>query len=161
MKMTRHRLQQIEASMIAVGGLWLLVEVTSAVRSNVWWIDASVFTMPRFSVYLWAAVGLALSFVIEGAVAISQSRVNISFIALRGPLAVLMVSLLIVIARGWRIRTDVGPENAISSYSDLPIAVRILADPWLTGLLVGLVAVLGAWLMVRALSGEGVAFKRG
>ena len=149
--MNHTRLQQIEAIAICVGGLVLLFEITNAVRLNVWWIGLSVLGEHRFALYLWASVALAVLFVIDGAVAIRQRDLGIGFVGFRGPFAIVVVSVFIVIAHGWRIRTDVAPIDAISGLSDLPIAVRILADPWLAGTLITLATLCVVLFTARAM----------
>lgn len=93
---------------------------------------------------------MAAVFVIDGALAICQHDVGLAFVGLRGPFAIVVVSVLIVIAHGWRIRTDVAPTDAISRLSDLPIAVRILADPWLAGAVITLATLCVVFATTRA-----------
>jgi len=153
----RLRLQQIEAALISVGGLLLLVEISNAVRSNVWWIGRAVLAEQRFSLYLWASVALSLLFVVEGAVTIRERQAGRGFLGLLGPLAIVLVGVLIIIAHGWRIRTDVAPADGISTLSDLPIAVRVLADPWLAAVLIAVVATCAAWSSIHVLRGRRAA----
>jgi hypothetical protein len=143
--MGRRWLQQIEALLICIGGLLFLVELSNSVRSNIWWIGESVLTEPRFALYLWAAVALGILFVIEGVLALRERTAGLGFLCLQGPLAIAVLIALLCIAHGWRIRTDVAPADAISGLSNLPVPVRILADPWYAGSLIGLVAVCVAW----------------
>lgn len=119
-----------------------MFEITAAVRSNVWWLGLSILGERRFALYLWASVALAVLFVMDGALALRKHETDLGFVALKGPLTIVVVGVFVVIAHGWRIRTDVAPPDAISRLSDLPIAIRILADPWLTAAFITSVALL-------------------
>jgi len=149
--MARRRVQQIEAVLICIGGILLILEICNAVRSNVWWIGRSVLAEQRFAFYLWTGVSIGVLFVIEGVTSIRRSAVSMSFVAFQAPFILMLLPALIIVAHGWRIRTDVAPADGISALSDLPATVRILADPWLAGSLITMVTVGAAAAAVKPL----------
>jgi hypothetical protein len=150
--MNRRRLLQGEAVLICLCGLLLIIEIASSVRANVWWIGRSVLAEQRFAFYAWVAVGLGVLFVVEGIAAIREAQASIGFVCCRGPFMLGLLCALILIARGWRTRTDVAPADSISTLSDLPIAVRILADPWLAAVFIAIVAVGAVFSIVYSLA---------
>jgi hypothetical protein len=93
-------------------------------------------------------------FVTEGVLAARRSELRIAFLCLQGPLMILLLTAFISIAHGLRIRTDVAPSDGISTLSDLPVAVRILADAWIAGPLISIVAASAVWSLIRVYRGQ-------
>ncbi len=140
---TTHRSRDILALLLSLTGLVLLWSICLSVHYNVWWMSRTVLLEVRLALYLWTGIAVALLFVLRGiAIAWSRATTQPSSLEYAESLFTICVgSALGVIAFGWRIRTDVGPPEAIERLNDLPMTVRILADPWLSYSFLGAVAI--------------------
>jgi hypothetical protein len=139
---TTNRSRDILAFLLSFTGLVLLWSICLSVHYNIWWLSRTVFLEVRLTVYLWTGVAVALLFVVRGIVmAWSLAMTRLSSLEYAESLFTIGVgSALGVIAFGWRIRTDVGPTEAIQRLSDLPMTVRVLADPLLSYSFIGAIA---------------------
>jgi hypothetical protein len=147
--MTSRRLQTVAAVFVYIGGVVLLIEICRAAHLNVWWLSRSVLMEQRFAFYLWSSVGLAAFFVLLGTIGVTGRHTGGACSLIEVPLAICLLAAFIFIAHGWRIRTDVGPADGISSLSELPISLRLLADGWFAGGMITLVAGGALLYMVR------------
>ena len=134
--------------LLSLVGLLLLWSICAAVQANLEWMPRSLLLLPRLPFYLWTGVAVALLLVLRGVV-MERAVVFSSLEFVEGLLMAGVGIALIVIASGWRIVTDMGPVDPIHGLSDLPTAMRILADPWASYTFLGLVAVVAFFLLRR------------
>jgi hypothetical protein len=119
--------------LISSGGLVLLWSICAAVQYNVWWMSSPVLLEFRLGLYLWSAVAMAVTFVLRGVVTASLVTMRTSFVLADAALELSVAGTLIVVACGWRIRTDVAPPQGVHELRELPVSIRLLADPWISG----------------------------
>lgn len=139
----------------SAGALLLLIETAASLRASVWWLDRTVLSQARFSGYLWTAVAVAIGFLVQGVLAVRPNGEKPFVQVAHGAFGIVVVASLIVVAHGWRIRTDVAPPNAVSSMSDLPFTIRLLADPYRFGFLLLAFTAMAVYGVIRRWPRDG------
>lgn len=124
------RIVEFVALAISISGLVLLIEIVRAVRWNLFWMDRAIVAEPRFSLYVGGALAIAVLIVTRGVTAREIAPLmRRAFIFIEAPLTLLVSGLLITIAHGWRMRTDVAPLDGAST-DVMPFLIRVVANGW-------------------------------
>jgi hypothetical protein len=155
-----RRLRVAEAAAVSAAGVILFAETAIAVRANMLWLDRAVVMDARFHLYLWGAVSMATLLVVKGIInGLRQTDESPGELLVENPLAITVAALLIVVARGWRIHTDVAPLNRVEPTDAMPLVVQLFANPFWSYTVVALSTTALVLVFRRALRLSGSALK--
>jgi chromate transport protein ChrA len=149
-------LLQLSGLVISSSGLVLMAETGRALHANMMWLGARVVTQPRFILYAWVALLVACLLIVRGfTTALDRSAAHLIVRGIESGLELTSGVLLIVVVRGWRIRTDFAPLDRIETADGLPLILQFFMRwPVLDGviLIIAAVAVKLFWDLFRKTS---------
>ena len=121
---------RLEAVALSLIGWLLFCEIGAAVRWNVTFLHRDVVFDPRFSLYVWTSVGVAILLMLRGVTAASSTGQALRlFATLEGPLALIVGVIAIYIAHVWRLATDNLPADRLDTSESLPLVVALMTRP--------------------------------
>ena len=147
------RIAQIEAGAVSLAGWILFHEIGAAAQWNVTFLHPEIVFDPRFSLYIFAAIGIAILLMVRGVTAVSATGPQLRlFAAVEGPVTLIVATILIYIARAWRLATDVLPSDSLDAKVPLPPVVAVMTKPTIFWVLASVAALVLVRLFWEALA---------